>query len=49
MQCRGSSHVRVCAHECVYQLFYDSYQQSYFSFPFISPLYYIYGNNLVIL
>ena len=41
--------VCVCAHECVYQLFYDSYQQSYFSFPFISPLYYIYGNNLVIL
>lgn len=38
----------VCAHTNV-SINYDSYQQSYFSFPFISPLYYIYGNNLVIL
>ena len=40
---------RVCVRECVYQLLYFSYQQLYFDFPFISPLYYIYGNTLVIL
>ena len=41
--------VCVCVCECVYQLFYFSYQQLYFGFPFIYPLYYIYGNTLVIL